>query len=295
MSDEKDWAAVVASARCWAQSGNAYFPVSEVVSTIPAGAYRCRASDRGPFIEKVPIETDKLLHLPDSATEGLLAEFKKFWTLRDNFAKRGFTFKRGFLLTGAPGGGKTSGIWQLTEEIVNSQDGIVVFIEDGAVATACISMIRRIEPDRPIIGVMEDIDALIERSGEHPFLALLDGENQTSNIVFVATTNYPESLDRRFTDRPSRFDTILEIDMPSAAARRMYFQMKEPGLSPDELERWVDRSDGMSIAHLREVIIAIKCLEQSEDVAFARLDKMREQNLSSDGRGGKKRRGAGFV
>ena len=111
-----DWAQIAAGARCWAQSGDAYFPVTDVVKKIPAGAYRCRMSNRGPYIEKMPIEIDSLLTLPDGAVETLVAEFNKFWTLKENFASRGFTFKRGMLLWGPPGSGKTSAIWQMTQE-----------------------------------------------------------------------------------------------------------------------------------------------------------------------------------
>lgn len=285
-----DWAQVAASARCWAQSGDSFFPVSEVVKEIPPGAYRCRNSNRGPYLERMPIETDALLALPDGAVENLLAEFRKFWTLRKNFAERGFTFKRGMLMWGPPGSGKTSAIWQMTQELVRSHNGIVVFVEEPQIASICISLIRRIEPDRPMISVMEDLDALVGQHGDHGYLALLDGETQISNVVHLATTNYPEYLDRRFVDRPSRFDTIMLVDMPSPEARKAYFEKKEPSLDEFALRRWVERTDGYSIAHLREVIIAIKCFEQTEDEVFSRLDTMRGERPESDGLGGARKR-----
>lgn len=291
---DSNWAQIAASARCWAQSGDAFFPVSEVVQELPPGAYRCRDSNRGPYLEKMPIEIDSLLTLPDSAVETLLAEFKKFWTLRENFSARGFTFKRGLLMWGPPGSGKTSAIWQMTQELVRLHRGVVVFIENPHLATVCISLLRRIEPDRPMITIMEDLDALVGQHGDHGFLALLDGETQISNVVHVATTNYPEYLDKRFVDRPSRFDTIMRVGMPSAHARRVYFQAKEPSLDAETLERWVVRTDDYSIAHLREVIIATKCFDQPEDEVFKRLDGMRQQKMESDGSGGE-RGNVGFL
>jgi ATPase family associated with various cellular activities (AAA) len=292
-SRDSDWAQITASARCWAQSGDAYFPVSEVVKELPPGAYRCQQSNRGPFLEKLRIQIDSLLALPDGAVETLLMEFKKFWTLRANFASRGFTFKRGLLMWGPPGSGKTSAIWQMTQELVRVHRGVVLFVEHPGLSSVCISLLRRIEPDRPMITVMEDLDALVAQHGDHGYLALLDGETQVSNVVHVATTNYPEYLDRRFVDRPSRFDTIIHVGMPTAAAREVYFRAKEPSLDDVILGRWVNRTEGYSIAHLREVIIAIKCFDQSEDAVFERLDGMRQQRLESDGSGGL-RRVAGF-
>jgi predicted AAA+ superfamily ATPase len=287
-SPDSDWAQIAASARCWAQSGDAFFPVTDVVKEIPPGAYRCRNSNRGPYMEKMPIEIDSLLTLPDGAVELLLAEFRKFWTLRANFAERGFTFKRGMLLWGPPGSGKTSAIWQMTQELVRSHRGVVVFVEEPLLATLCISLIRRIEPERPMIAVMEDLDALVNQHGDHGYLALLDGETQISNVVHVATTNYPEYLDRRFVDRPSRFDTIMHVGMPSPEARAVYFKAKEPSLDDVTLKRWVAATDGYSIAHLREVIIAIKCFDQTEREVFERLNAMRSEQLASDGRGGRR-------
>lgn len=96
-----DWAKVAASARCWAQSGDAFFPVSEVVESLPAGAYRCQMSNQGPYLERMPIQIDSLLTLPDSAVDSLLSEFRQFWTLRKNFDERGFTFKNARPFTAA--------------------------------------------------------------------------------------------------------------------------------------------------------------------------------------------------
>jgi hypothetical protein len=291
-----DWAKTLAAASCWAQSGSSYFPVSNVVKKIPAGAYKPMVSNQGPYLEKMTISVDHLLVLPDSATEVLLAEFTKFWTLRSEFDSRGFTFKRGMLCWGPPGSGKTSAIWQMTQHLVNNLKGVVLFVEDPQLAIWCINILRRIEPDRPIVTVMEDIDTIIQRYSEHTLLALLDGEFQTDNVVHIATTNYPQLLDKRFVDRPSRFDTIMKVGMPSAAARRMYFSHKEPTLDDETVERWVVFTDGYSVAHLREVIVAIRCFGQPEDEVFRRLDKMREAiKLDSTGEVVEEGQGAGFL
>ncbi len=279
-----EWAKTIATAACWARTGNTYFPVSTVTNEIPPGAYRCNVSQQGPYLERMEIKIDQLLVLPDSATEQLLAEFSRFWELKPAFDKRGFTFKRGLLMWGPPGSGKTSAIWQMTERLIKDHQGAVIFVESPQVATWCLAALRRIEPHRKIVTVLEDIDAMIQRSGEHELLSLLDGENQIENVVHVATTNYPDRLDRRFVDRPSRFDTIMKVGMPSALARETYFKAKEPSLSEEVLNRWVARTEGYSVAHLREVCIATQCFKQREEDVFERLDKMKEViTLTEDG------------
>lgn len=289
-----EWVHNLAAAQCWAETGQSYFPITKARRSLPPGAYRCCMSPQGPYLQRMAIDVDNLLALPDSAAAALLAEFEKFWTLESSFAAHGYLFKRGILMWGPPGGGKTSVIWQMTQSLVKARAGVVVFIESPDVATVCLSMLRQIEPERPVVTVMEDLDALINQYGEHGYLALLDGESQINRVVHLATTNYPERLDRRFVDRPSRFDTIMFVDMPSAEARLEYFRAKVPALASQTMSRWVTQSEGYSIAHLREVVIATQCFGQPADKVFARLSEMIEQRPKSDGDGGR-RRLAGFL
>ena len=269
---------------CWAKTGTTYFPVSGMANKIESGVYRCQLSDHGVCFEKMNIQVDNLLNLPDSATKSILNEFQNFWKLSNKFEERGFVFKRGFLLWGPPGSGKTSAVWQLIEILSKKYDGIVLWVDNPQITMEGAKIIRKIEPNRPIVTVMEDLEALVMNYGEHGLLAFLDGETQISNIVHVATTNYPEHLDKRFVDRPSRFDTIMYVGMPSAEARREYFKAKEPSLDYITLDRWVNKSEGMSIAHLREIIVAIKCFEQDEETVFSRLENMKQKISSKDGR-----------
>lgn len=291
-----EWVKTLASAACWAQTGDAFFPVNSVVNTIPPGAYRCMVSQQGPYLEKMKINIDSLLALPDSAVEKLLDEFSLFWELRAEFDKRGFTFKRGMLMWGPPGSGKTSGVWQMTQRLVNDHKGVVVFVDNPQLATWCLGFLQRIEPERPLVTVTEDIDAVLRNHGEHSLLALYDGENQINNVVHVATTNYPHLLDRRFIDRPSRFDTIMKVGMPSAAARRVYFRAKEPQLDDETVDRWVAATEGYSVAHLREVCIATQCFRQREEDVFERLNTMRQIDTYNDlDHDGDEKQRAGFL
>jgi|GEM_PF-5077637 len=207
-----------------------------------------------------------------------------------------FLMKRGFLLWGPPGSGKTSTVNILSEKIVKEHDGIVLLISGPDTAAEVFRLIRKIEPKRRIVGVMEDFDALVRDYREGPFLSLLDGEAQVDNVAFVATTNYPERLDRRFVDRPSRFDTIRYVGMPSADARRVYLSTKEPSLEGEELERWVNGSAGFSVAHLKEMIIAVKCLGQTLEEVVGRIKGMQEDRPNSDDEPGRSNRmGFGMI
>lgn len=263
------------NARRWAQADDLFWQASDSRDTLEPAFYRFENMPFGPALRKTTITTDGLIHLPDTIGEKVLNEFKVFWSLREEFTKRSFLHKRGMLLHGPAGGGKTSSLMLMAQQIVEVQKGIVCQIDHPGIAAVCLNMIRKIEPDRPIIAFMEDLDTLIQYYGESEFLSLLDGETQVDRICYVATTNYPERLDRRFVDRPSRFDTVEFIGMPSKDARRVYLHAKETSLSSDELDDWVGRTEGFSVAHLRELIILVKCFQRPLKDAVQRLEKMR--------------------
>jgi hypothetical protein len=270
------------SERRWAANDKTFWGVSSTYDSIPAGVYRPEITPNlGPILVRQNIETDNLLELPDEAASEIIAEFQAFWRLGPEFRKRGFLHKRGFLLWGPPGSGKTSTVQVLIKRLADEMDGVTLFLDHPQTASAGLQMLRHIEPKRPLIAVMEDMDALIEKWGENEYLAVLDGEAQVDNVVFLATTNYPERLDSRFVDRPSRFDTIRFVGMPSAAARRAFLSAKEPGLSDGELTEWVRKSDGFSVAHLKEMIIAVKCFGQPLDEVVDRLEGMHARKPTS--------------
>jgi hypothetical protein len=148
--------------------------------------------------------------------------------------------------------------------------------------------VRQIEPDRNLIVVLEDLDEIIEAWGEKQILSLLDGEGQVNNVVYLATTNYPDRLGARIVNRPSRFDERIYVGMPSTAARLAYLQRiggEKFGLSTAETTKWCEDTDGFSIAHLRELIAAVLCLDQPYESVLERLRTMAKRPKTIEGWG----------
>jgi SpoVK/Ycf46/Vps4 family AAA+-type ATPase len=222
--------------------------------------------------------------LPDSSSDHVLLSIQKFWESEAKFRRFGQIFKRGVLLWGPPGSGKTVSVLLLVEDLIQ-RGGIVVTAADPELTAKALSKLRQIEPKRNVICILEDIDELTDRYGEANLLSLLDGEEQIDNVVYLATTNYPERLDARLVNRPSRFDEVIKIGMPSAMARRMYIRsrLQVADLADADLQQWVEGTDGLSIAHIRELIAAVFCLGRDYAETLDRLRAMKKAPKSSGG------------
>lgn len=269
--------------RCWAQSDNLFYGINRAVERLPPGIYKGGQLPSGQLALSLQVvKTDELVRLPDTPGDEVLAEIRRFRGMRSRLSSFGFLFKRNVLLWGPPGSGKTATVAQVCAFMSQEENGIAFYIDHPQLAANCLQMIRRIEPDRPVLAVIEDIDAQVERWGEHEYLALLDGETQINNIVTIATTNYPERLDRRFVDRPGRFSSIRYVGMPSAAARATYLEAKVAALVNGRLDDYVRLTDGFSIDYLRELIYLTQCEDVALEQAVSQLRSMMAAKPSSE-------------
>lgn len=259
----------------WALGGNGRFmPVGSTVQKLPAGTYETFAVPGMWGLEKIEVSSDDIYLLPDMATQTVLDEVRTFWSSETKYRQHKLLYKRGIILWGPPGGGKTVAIKLLMNELVK-QDGVVIIASNVALLVMCLKALRRIEPKRNLIVVFEDIDEIIYANGEHGVLAMLDGEDNVDNVLHLATTNHPEKLGARIMNRPSRFDRRILVGMPTAESRKAYLEKKTNcGLSNTDLDLWVADTENMSIAHLRELVAAVYCLGQPYADVIERLKGM---------------------
>lgn len=268
----------------WALGGNGRFtPVGSTIQRLPAGIYEPFATPGMWGLEATKVVSDGIYMLPDMATDTVLDEVKKFWASEDRYRKHKLLYKRGIILWGPPGGGKTVAVKLLMNELVQ-RDGIVIIAMNIQLAVMCLKAIRRIEPGRNLIIVLEDIDEIIQYNGEAGVLSLLDGESNVDNILHLATTNYPERLGPRIINRPSRFDRRVFVGMPEPKARQVYLEKATGcGLDKATLALWVKDTEDMSIAHMRELVAAVYCLDQPYDDVINRLKAMAKAVKPVDG------------
>jgi len=206
--------------------------------------------------------------LSDKARSKINRNVLSFLNNSDLFAAKGLSKSRGILLYGAPGTGKT----MTCESIINQVDCTVICVSNDTVEN--LREIKRIyalaEKLAPTLMVIEDIDTLggLDRrdGASHPLLgellASLNGVGPTGNVVIVATTNYPQYLDRALADRPGRFDIRVEFPIPDAGLRKAILKKYLKQFDNDitgakgkgHIERFAKESEGLTGAYLREVV-----------------------------------------
>jgi len=271
----------------WSVLQNDQFAPSFVsIPQIPSGLYEMKWSSplQSWVVAKQELNIDELYELPSPEIESILNDIKIFWKKRETYKEYNFVHKRGILLYGDPGCGK-SGIIQLcVKDLIENENGIVVNIkedEDFKAFVDFVPTIRSIEPDRALIVILEDIDSLAgeDRYSTTKLLNILDGVKQIENVVYIATTNYPEKLQERITNRPSRFDRRYEVQMPSDQIRESYIKNKltKSDLKKIDLKKWVELTDGMSLSHLKELVISVVVMGKDFDESISTLNSMGEK------------------
>lgn len=279
----------------WAVTNGTYRSVEDIRETLPPGIYTLDIEDGHKLYTPVTAPADLAIDLPGLPSKYLLDQIKLFWSRADRYAKYNLLQKRGILLYGEPGCGKTSIISLLGKDLI-SIGGVIFLIDDFATASVCIQHFRSVEPDRPIMTLMEDIEGVFKGDQGNrevkAALSLLDGQDQVNNIVHIATTNQPEDLADRFIKRPGRFDLVIGIHAPQADTRRAYLQYVCKNQIPaDKLEELVGKTEGLSLAYLREIASTYLCLDIPVDETLERLQKNFKSKML---KGGKKLAKVGF-
>jgi hypothetical protein len=183
-------------------------------------------------------------------------------------------YRRGVLLYGPPGNGKTSLIRYVGARLLHVP---VMLLRAAAQFTTddLEEILRRWREQAPAILVIEDLDWLLERVNVSTLLNLLDGVDSTAGggLLLIATTNNPEKLDPAINNRPGRFDVVIEIDRPDRPMRLELLRRKLPEIEMATIERLADATNGLSFAHVLEILRLS---------GFAALAERRTQRTEAD-------------
>jgi SpoVK/Ycf46/Vps4 family AAA+-type ATPase len=177
---------------------------------------------------------------------------------------------------GPPGCGKSCTIALLVEDVIK-MGGIVLKFQQYDNFMEVLNSIRKIQPEIPIIALMEDLDEIIDDNSISEILNILDGLEQSLNkIVFLATTNKPEKIDDNIKNRPSRFDRRIKFDLPNEEMREAYLKhLFMDSKIPNKL--WISKTKGFSLAHLKELFVSVILLGNNFNSSILELKKMADK------------------
>jgi transitional endoplasmic reticulum ATPase len=178
------------------------------------------------------------------------------------FERLGIEPPKGVLLYGPPGTGKTLIARAVADETsahfihVNGPEVIdKMYGQSEAQLRGIFDEARR---KAPAIIFIDEIDAIaprrtdlsgdrqVERRVVAQLLAIMDGLESRGNVIVIAATNIPDTLDPALR-RPGRFDREIEIGVPDRAGRREILDIHTRGMplaSDVNLDRMANTTHG---------------------------------------------------
>ncbi len=148
--------------------------------------------------------------------ESILADLQRFFSRRARYAELGIPWRRGYLLHGPPGTGKTSLVTALASEL--HLNVCTLSLASPVVTDEKIHTLLASVPLRSLL-LIEDVDAFFrQRDAAHTqvklsfsgFLNALDGVATQEGTVLFMTTNHVGALDDALI-RAGRIDERIEL------------------------------------------------------------------------------------
>lgn len=205
------------------------------------------------------VERDDVV-LPAGVLERIERQTVVFAEQAPRLLAAGRSLKRGLLLYGPPGVGKTLTLMHL----IGRLPGRTTLLTTGLGMGLLQPVVQLAQMLAPSLVVLEDID-LIAEERSRPYaggpllfelLNALDGLRDDCDIIFALTTNRPEILEPALAARPGRIDLAVELPLPDAAGRRRLLALYARGLTlrDVDLEALVARTEGASPAYIKELL-----------------------------------------
>ncbi|KAJ7590933.1 P-loop containing nucleoside triphosphate hydrolase protein [Mycena floridula] len=226
--------------------------------------------------------------LKDDFKKNLQKDIFGFFNSEELYKKLAIPWKRGLIMHGPPGNGKT-----ISLKAVMKQCGALNYAplyvrsfqswrgEEGSMA----EVFDKAREMAPCVLILEDLDSLINDRNRSFFLNQLDGISGNDGLLIIGTTNHLSKIDSSLTKRPSRFDRLFLFDDPDREERVLYVKYWQDKLAnneeisfPDSLVQEIaSATTKFSFAYLKEAFVSslviLASLDDKEKPAFASVVK----------------------
>ena len=245
-----------------------YIEEDEVVENykVKPGVFTLAVENGKLKLQSTSFTADKILQTNKYVSD-ITGQINKFFSKKDAYKKYGFEVpRRGWLLWGLPGTGKSSCIKEIVETYKNATDtAIILWPSDRIDAGEVKNFIKRFEyiGVEKIILIIEDLGGVevdqVRIKSMSSLLSLLDNVEKTFSIstAIIATTNFPENFLGNITNRPQRFDTKIEIKAPTGDERAEFLKFFSNDTAPEDvLTELKDKKYAkLTPAHIKEILM----------------------------------------
>ena len=222
----------------------------------------------------------------------------QFLKLMPILREKGLPNSRGIILSGPPGTGKT----MMAKSIAAEADVTTILISAEMIkqkdqVKSAFKMARKLSPSLLIIEDIDTAGTVSRKFTDHPilgeYLQAMDGMETNDGVVVLATTNHTENIDPAISDRPGRFDRIIDVQVPNLKQREQIIanlieKMPVDSLSTKQISEVAKKSDGLSGAWIREImqcsyIEAISSGKESisiDDIRFGLKDVLDRRGMA---------------
>ncbi|HEX6043539.1 MAG TPA: ATP-dependent zinc metalloprotease FtsH [Pyrinomonadaceae bacterium] len=230
-----------------------------------------------------------------------LSETIEFLRNPEKFSRLGGRVPRGILLYGPPGTGKT-----LLARAAAKEAGVAFLAASGSsfqekFAGLGAARVRHLFAKgrklSPCIIFIDEVDALGRQRGRggdsasadqdqtlNQLLVEMDGFDQSSAVVVIASTNRPDILDKALT-RPGRFDREIAVDLADANGREAILNVHARNLTLEEgLDlQWIARGtpgfSGAELANLMNEAAIAATRDEADAVGRKHVEFARDRIL----------------
>ena len=244
--------------------------------------------------------------LPRKTLELLERNVIQFVAQRGRLNELGISTKKGLLFYGPPGTGKTHTIHFLAGAL-EGHTTLLISAEQVSMLSEYMTLARLLQPS---IVVLEDVDLIArERTTMNggceevllnKLLNEMDGLKQDADILFILTTNRPETLESALASRPGRIDQAIEFPLPDEEGRAKLIRLYSYGVtvSDDVVKNTVKKTENVSAAFIKELMRRSMQFhlerESSSTIEMQDVENAIGELLFSGGSLNRKLLGAGF-
>ena len=259
-----------------------YFPENEKDKNRYTTVYRMSGNG---YWNETDIKSRKLesVFLPKSTKDRLLKFFEDFYSSESWYEDRGIPYRRGLLLHGKPGNGKSSIVSAIAAHLKKD----LYYLNVGSVKSD-EQLLSYMQTETPGIILMEDIDCVTsaaKRDEEDKdddsyngvtlsgLLNAIDGVLGQDGSIVVMTTNHPQKLDPALV-RPGRVD--LSVSIGNASTEQLTEAYSR--FFPDHVDKAIVFAE--NVGHEKWPMCAIQnhLVIHSEDPEAAALGKIDEHS-----------------